>query len=144
MFGIPLEVISMGFSTTMGAIFKLIGQSQQDRAEQHKMMLQQLKATDESMNLASMRDGSNGVWIRRFIVVTLLMFVGFILVAPVVFNQPVSVPIEVTEGWLFWQETFTKYVTLQGIVTPEWLKYCILDIVAFYFGTSSVARSNSR
>ena len=139
-FGIPLEVISMGFSTTMGAILKLMGQAQADKAEQHKMMLQQIKVTDNSMNLASERDGSNGVWIRRFIVVTLLCFVGFILVAPVLFGEPVSIPVEKTSGWLFWKETVTEYITLQGIVTPEWLKYAILDIIAFYFGTSAVSR----
>ena len=140
MFGLPLEVISMGFSTVMGAILKLWGQAQADRAEQHRMLLEKAKAADESMNLAALRDNTpGGVWIRRFIVVTLMCFVGLILLAPFL-GQPTNVPIEVTEGWWLWSETVTQYVKLEGMVTPDWLKYAMLDIIAFYFGTSAVAR----
>ena len=92
------------------------------------------------MDLASARDGSNGVWIRRFIVVALLMFVGFILVAPVLFGVSTNVPVEVTEGWFLWKETFTEYIKLDGMVVPDWLRFAILDIISFYFGVSAVSR----
>lgn len=140
MFGIPLEVLSMGGSTILGGVMKMMGQAQADKAEQQKMMLERHQAAEASIDAARKYQNPNAAWIRRFIVVMLLSFVAFILVAPVVMNVPTNVPVEVTEGWLFWQETVTKYVKLDGMVVPEWLKFAILDIIAFYFGTSAVAR----
>ena len=39
MFGLPIEAISMILSTVMGGVMKMIGQSQQDKADQWKMMM---------------------------------------------------------------------------------------------------------
>jgi hypothetical protein len=63
----------------------------------------------------------------------------FILFAPL-FNLPTVVPIEVTTGLLFWKETVTEYITLEGMVTPEWLPHAIMSVVGFYFGNSMAKR----
>lgn len=143
MFGLPLEVLSMAGATVLGGVMKMWGQAQADKAEQQKMLMERHTASEESTKNAREYQNPNAAWIRRFIVVMLLCFVAFILVAPIL-GLPTSVPQEVNNGWSFlffdYVDTYTEWVTLEGIVTPEWLKYAILDIIAFYFGTSAVAR----
>ena len=143
MFGLPIEVLSMAGSTVLGGVMKMWGQAQADRAEQQKQLLARHTQAEETRENARNMQNPNAAWIRRFIVIMLLCFVGFILVAPIL-GFPTNVPQEVNKGWSFlffdYVDTYTEWVTLDGIVTPEWLKYAILDIIAFYFGTSAVAR----
>jgi len=40
MFGLPLELITMLFSTILGGVMSIIGQNQKNKLEQQKMMLQ--------------------------------------------------------------------------------------------------------
>lgn len=144
MFGLPLEVISMAGSSLLGGVMKMWGQAQADKAEQQRMLMQRHEHIEKNIDSARKMQNPNAAWIRRFIVVMLLGFVGFILIAPVFFGVQINVPIEVQEGFqfLFWDNTTTstEYLTLDGLVVPEWLKFAILDIIAFYFGTSAVAR----
>lgn len=146
MFGLPLEVISMAGSTILGGVMKMMGQAQADKAEQQKLLMERHTAAQASIDSARQYQNPNAAWIRRFIVVTLLMLVAFILIAPAIFSLPTNVPTEVTTGPTFlwglldFQETYTEWVKLDGIVTPDWLKFAMLDIIAFYFGTSAVAR----
>ena len=68
---------------------------------------------------------------------------AFILAAPLLGFQTV-VPVEVTEGFKFLffdtTKTVTEFVTLQGMVTPNWLPHSINAVVGFYFGQSLVRR----
>jgi hypothetical protein len=52
--------------------------------------------------------------------------------------------VEVTEGFnllMFdFTTTVTEYVTLEGMVTPEWLPHAIMSVVGFYFGNSIAKR----
>lgn len=143
MFGMPLEVISMAGSTILGGVMKFWGQSQADKAEQQRLLLQRNKAAQENVESARNYSNPNAAWIRRFIVIMLLGFVGFILIAPVL-GLSTNVPQEVTKGFKFLFFDFTKTETvwtkLEGIVTPDWLKFAILDIISFYFGTAAVSR----
>lgn len=134
----------MAGATVLGGIMKMMGQAQADKAAQNKMLMERYQAAEDSRSSAREMMNPNAAWIRRFIVVTLLGLVAFILVAPAVFNMPTNVPQEVSNGWSFlffdYVDTYTEWVKLEGIVTPDWLKFAMLDIIAFYFGTSAVAR----
>ena len=133
----------MAGSTILGGAMKFIGQAQQDKAEQQKMLMAKFDASQQSIQAARQMVNPNAAWIRRFIVIMLLAFVGFILVAPVA-GLKTNVPQEVTDGFKFlffdFTTTRTEWKTLDGIVTPEWLKFAILDIISFYFGTAAVQR----
>ena len=67
----------------------------------------------------------------------------FILIAPNL-NLPTVVPVEVTSGFKFlfldFTNTVTEWVTLEGMVTPEWLPHAIMSVVGMYFGQSLVSR----
>jgi hypothetical protein len=144
MFGIPLEIISMLLSTILGGFMKMKAMQQQDNAERDKLMLARLKATDKSRDRARAMQTPNANWARKFIVICLMIMAGFILIAPMLFNAPTNVLSEDIHGFKIWFLDFTwaepVWVQLQGVVTPEWLPYAILNVLGFYFGTGAVNR----
>jgi len=147
MFGLPVEAISMLGSTALGGVMKMWSQSQADKAEQHKMMLQANQQVQEGIDSARAYQNPNAAWIRRFIVVTaMLSGIGIVFLAPLL-NQVTNIPIEVTQGSKFLfgifdsTHTVTEYLTLEGWVTPEWLPVSIMNIIGFYFGSAAMTRS---
>jgi|TARA_B110000240_G_scaffold180759_1_gene212025 uncharacterized membrane protein YfcA len=146
MFGLPVEAISMLGSTALGGVMKMWSQSQADKAEQHKMMLQANQQVQESVDSARAYQNPNAAWIRRFIVVTaMLSGIGIVFMAPLL-NQVTNIPVEVTHGSKFLfgifdsTHTVTEYLTLEGWVTPEWLPVSIMNIIGFYFGSAAMTR----
>jgi uncharacterized membrane protein YfcA len=144
MFGLPIEAVSMIGSTALGGLMKMWGQAQADKQNQFEMMMKQNKAAQETVESARTYQNPNAAWIRRFIVVmALLGGLGIVFLAPFM-NQVTNVPIEVTEGWKFlffdFTNTATKYIQLEGFVTPEWLPVAIMNIIGFYFGSAAMQR----
>jgi len=143
MFGLPLEVITMLVSTIGGAVFKLMGQAQQDRAEQLSAAITRHDKSEESVASARGYQTKNASWIRRFLVVSFMAMAGFILLAPLL-GQHTTVPVEITSGFKFlffdFTNTVTEYITLDGVVVPDWLSHAIMAVVGMYFGQSMVAR----
>ena len=144
MFGLPMEVISMLASTMLGAYMKMKAQEQADKADQHRMMLENIKASERSRSAARKMDTPSVSWTRRFIVICLMTFAGLILIMPVIFALPTNVLLEYTEGFSFLFFDFTtevkKWIPLHGVVTPDWLPYAIMNILGFYFGTAAAQR----
>ena len=52
MLGLPLELITMLFSTILGGVMSIWGQSMKNRQEQNKMMLQTAQFRAEQVNTA--------------------------------------------------------------------------------------------
>jgi len=143
MFGLPMEMITMILSVLGGAVMKMWSQSQSDKADQQKALIERFSASEETVQNARAYQNPNAQWIRRFLVVSFMAMAGFILLAPVLgFNT--VVPVEVTSGFKFlfldFTNTVTEWVTLEGMVTPEWLPHAIMSVVGMYFGQSIVTR----
>jgi len=136
MFGFPLEVITMIISTVGGAYIRMKADSQKDLAEERASRAGVVQAARQFQN-------PSANWMRRFITMSFIGMAFVILMAPF-FGMPTVVPIEVTEGFKFlffdFTNTVTKYITLEGMVTPEYLPYTIMSIVGFYFGNSMAKR----
>ena len=132
MFGLPMEIITMLISTIGSAYIRMKSDSQQDLANERNFRSGQMAAVREMQS-------PNTSWMRKAITLSFLGMAYFILFAPL-FNLPTVVPIEVTTGLLFWKETVTEYITLEGMVTPEWLPHAIMSVVGFYFGNSMAKR----
>jgi len=144
MFGIPLEAITMIFSTVLGGVMKAWGQAQQDKAEQFKMMMQRNDQIEVGIENARAMQNPNAAWIRRFIVVTAMLGgLGIVFIAPL-FGHATFVPVEVTEGFKFlffdFTNTVTEYKELYGFVTPDWLPYAVVNIIGYYFGSAAMQR----
>ena len=143
MFGLPMEVITLLLSVVGGAVMKMWSQSQKDKADQQKQLMSQFSASQDSVAAARAYDTPNAQWIRRFLVVCFMGMAGFILMAPIM-GLPTVVPVEVTTGFkllfLDFTNTATQWITLEGMVTPEWLPHAIMSVVGLYFGQSLVVR----
>lgn len=145
MFGLPIEAISMLGSTALGGLMKMWGQAQQDKADQWKMMMAQNKQIEEGVENARNYVNPNAAWIRRFVVIMAMTGgLGIVFLAPLL-GHGTNVPIQVTEGFKFlffdFTNTVTKYVKLDGFVTPEWLPVAIMNIIGFYFGSAAMQRN---
>jgi uncharacterized membrane protein YfcA len=143
MFGLPMEAVVMLVSTVGGAVMKMLSQSQADKAEQQKALIQRSEVSESSLQNARSYDTPNAQWIRRFLVISFMSMAAFILLAPVMgFNT--VVPVDVTSGFSFlffdFKNTVTQWITLEGMVTPEWLPYAITSVVGMYFGQSIASR----
>lgn len=139
MFGLPLEIITMLFSTILGGVMKFIGQGQANKVEMRRLELDLLQQKEQGLQNAREMDDPFAKWTRRFIVVAVLGMAIFALIAPTILQIPTSIPHEVVvDGW-FTTETYTEWVKLEGLVIPDYLRYSILNIIAFYFGTSAVS-----
>jgi len=136
MLGLPMEVITMLISTVGGAYIRMKTDSQADLAAER---LARAGAVKEAREFQT----PSANWMRRFITMSFIGMAFIILLAPL-FNLPTVVPVEVTSGFKFlfldFTDTVTEYVTLEGMVTPEYLPFTIMSIVGFYFGNSMAKR----
>jgi hypothetical protein len=143
MFGLPVEVITLLLSTVGGAVMKMWSQSQQDKAEQQKALMQQFTASEDSVQNAREYNNPSAAWIRRFIVISFVSMAGFILTAPL-WGYSTVIPVDVTEGFKFlfldFTKTVTQHIELTGMVTPTWLPHSINAIIGFYFGQAMTQR----
>lgn len=131
-------------STVLGGVMKMIGQLQQDKAEQWKLMMAQNKQAEDFVNSARSYHNPNAAWIRRFIVILAMTGgLGIVFLAPTM-DTVTNVPITTTGGFKFWLFDFTypvtTYIQLKGFVTPEWLPAAIMNIIGFYFGSAAMQR----
>ena len=136
-------MITMILSVLGGAVMKMWSQAQSDKANQQTALIQRFSASEDSVSNARNYQNANAQWIRRFLVVSFMGMAMFILLAPLL-NLPTVVPVEVTSGFKFlfldFTSTVTEWITLEGMVTPEWLPHAIMSVVGMYFGQSIVAR----
>jgi uncharacterized membrane protein YfcA len=144
MFGLPLEAITMLGSTLLGGVMTMWGQAAKDKQDQFEMMMKRNGQIEEGVQNARQMQNPNAAWIRRFIVVvSLLGGLGIVFLAPIL-GHSTYVPVEVTEGFKFlfldFSNTVTKYIEMQGFVTPDWLPFAITNIIGFYFGSAAMQR----
>ena len=132
MFGLPTEIITMLLSTVGSAYIRMKADTQKDLADERLARAGAVKSARAFQN-------PQASWMRKFITMSFIGMAYFILLAPL-FSLPTVVPVEVTTGFLFWKETVTEYVTLNGMVTPEYLPHAIMSVVGFYFGNSMAKR----
>ena len=144
MFGLPIEAISMIVSTVMGGVMKMIGQSQQDKAEQWKMMMARNDQIEQGVQNARSMSDPFSAWTRRIIALTMVFGAFGFIFAGALLDQPTQVPVEVTSGFkllfLDFTNTVTEYKELYGFVTPDWLPFAITNIIGFYFGSAAMQR----
>ena len=142
MFGLPLELITMLFSTILGGVMSIWGQSNKSKADQNKMLLANANFKANQVNTArdAGRTDSHFAWTRRLIA---LSAVGSIIVLPkvvAVWYPEVSVYVGYTEAtggfwnWMFGPDDAIQWKMAKGFVITPLDTHIVSAIVGLYFG----------
>lgn len=138
---IPIELMTMLGGSVTGFLFRFIAERAKDRQEQFKMMIDKMKAYENSRDAAVKRVPLDaGKWVRRFIVLSILF--GVIL-APFIMGllgNPIIVEVQEQHGFLrslFTSGSSTKFVELQGYLLVPEVRQTLTAIIGFYFGQSA-------
>ena len=143
---IPMELISMGFSTILGGVLSIIAQKSQAEAEKQKMFMQRAKFSakqiDKARNVTDHFTKNTRRWIALLCVVAIIVLPKL---AP--FIDP-TLPIyvgyteTVAQGWwIFASDTdVTKWKPLEGLVITPLDTHVVSSIIGLYFGGSLVRR----
>jgi len=131
----------MGASALMGFLFKLISANQQAKRDQFEMMMQKEKFAEESRQAARQMQNPAAAYIRRFIVITMMSILAFIVVAPAI--DPTLTTNIVTEyddpGFLgFGGGKKMVIAMVSGVMYDETIRSILASIIGYYFGTSTV------
>ena len=135
MFGLPLELITMLFSTVLGGVMSMVGQNAKNKAEQQKLLI---GGVTEARNAG--KTDKHFAWTRRIIA---LSAVGSIIVLPklvAVWYPDVSVIVGYTEvqggllNWLLGAPDAIHWKAARGFVITPLDTHIVSAIVGLYFG----------
>lgn len=134
-----LELATMGGSALLGFIFKMMANSQADKAEQNRMLLQKAGIENSNANEAGKRAG---VWMQRFTVLVLISLFAYISIGTpdgmtniIQTNEPTSL--------LFGLLQFDNPDTIRqvsGMLYTETLQLSVLNILSYLFGSQVAER----
>lgn len=142
MFGLPLELITMLFSTILGGVMSIWGQSNKSKLEQNKMLLS--RANFEAKQVNAARDAgktdTHFAWTRRLIALSAVFSIIVLPKIVAVWYPEVNVIVGYTEvqggftNWLFGPEEAIQWKSAKGFVITPLDTHIVSAIVGLYFG----------
>jgi hypothetical protein len=135
MFGLPLELVTMLFSTILGAVMSIWGQNTKNKNEQQKMMISGMQqARDHG------KKDVHFAWTRRIIALSAVFSIIVLPKAVAVFYPEVSVIVGYTEvhggiiNWIFGGDGTVQWQAATGFVITPLDTHIVSAIVGLYFG----------
>ena len=132
------ELITMGASASLGFIFKMWSNAQQDKADERKYLLDKSEQTNTNQNDASKR---GGVWMQRFTVLVLISLFAYISVGA---GHPTNIITNVSDTEMLWGifSWSNKPIvqTVDGMLYTNTLSLSILAIISYLFGSDTGTR----
>ena len=138
---IPFEIMSMGVSALAGFAFKMMAVHQENKREQFKMMMQQHAVIEDSRKEARKLQNPAAAFIRRFIVITMMSILAFLVVAPALDSTlTTNIVTEIErEGFLWWGGCKQIVVSfISGMMYDDTIRSILASIIGFYFGGATV------
>lgn len=142
MFGLPLELITMLFSTVLGGVMSIWGQSIKAKQAQNEMLMQRANFQREAV--ADARDAgktdTHFAWTRRLIALSAVFSIIVLPKLVAVWYPDVSVYVGYTEAqggllnWLFGPEEAVQWKMARGFVITPLDTHIVSAIVGLYFG----------
>ena len=135
MFGLPLELITMLFSTVLGGVMSMIGQNAKNKAKQQEILL---GGVTEARNAG--KTDKHFAWTRRLIALSAIFSIIVLPKAVAVWYPEVSVIVGYTEvhgglfNWLFGGDGTVKWQAARGFVITPLDTHIVSAIVGLYFG----------
>jgi len=142
MFGLPLELITMLFSTVLGGVMSIWGQSIKARQAEQKMLLQRAEFNRSAVADAreAGKDDKHFAWTRRLIALSAVFSIIVLPKLVAVWYPEVSVYVGYTEvqggfmNWLFGPEEAVQWKMARGFVITPLDTHIVSAIVGLYFG----------
>jgi hypothetical protein len=142
MFGLPLELITMLFSTILGGVMSIWGQSIKAKQAQQEMLMQ--RAEFNRSAVADARDAgktdTHFAWTRRLIALSAVFSIIVLPKLVAVWYPEVTVFVGYTEmqggffNWLFGPEEAIQWKMAKGFVITPLDTHIVSAIVGLYFG----------
>jgi len=135
MFGLPLELITMLFSTILGGVMSIWGQSNKNKAEQQKLLI---AGQQEAREYG--KTDSHFAWTRRIIALSAVFAIIVLPKLVAVWYPDVSVIVGYTEvkgglfNWLFGGDGTVQWQAAKGFVITPLDTHIVSAIVGLYFG----------
>ncbi len=135
------DLLVMGASSALGFVFRFMAESRKAKDEALKRAIRSQEAATESADAAAKRGGAGGVWVRRFLVVSVVLAViGFPFLASF-FSVPTFVEIsESSREWLFGLiggKEKISYHQVDGYLLVKENRTVLLAVSSFYFGQAA-------
>jgi len=138
--GLPVEIITAFVSMFASGVMTMWSQSNTDKQERRMWRMDSYKLEMTDRDRADLKTSPAQMSMKKFLAVSAMLIVAYIVIAPALFNVPTQVPVEVTTGFkilfLDFTNTITEYVKLEGTVVPEYLGHIIALLFGSYFGHS--------
>ena len=135
MFGLPLELITMLFSTVLGAVMSIWGQNTKNKAKQQEMMISGMQeARDHG------KTDTHFAWTRRLIALSSIFAIIVLPKLVAGWYPEVNVIVGYTEmqggflNWLFGTTEAIEWKYAQGFVITPLDTHIVSAIVGLYFG----------
>ena len=135
------DLLTMGASSALGFVFRFMAEGRKSKDEALKRAIGAQQASSESADSAMARTGAGGVWVRRFIVASVVLAViGFPFLSSF-FQVPTFVEInEQSREWLFGliggRDNIT-YHQIDGYLLVKENRTVFLAVSSFYFGQAA-------
>ena len=140
--GLPLELLTMLFSTVLGGVMSIWGQSMKARQQQQEALMQ--RAEFNRSAVADARDAgkkdTHFAWTRRLIALSSVFAIIVLPKLVAVWYPEVSVYVGYTEAtggfmnWLFGPAEAIKWKVATGFVITPLDTHIVSAIVGLYFG----------
>ena len=132
------DLLVMGASSALGFVFRFLAESRKAKDEAFKRLIGAQKAATESADAAS---GRGGVWVRRFLVISIVLAViGFPFIASFL-QVPTFVEVnERSREWVFGLiggRDKINYFQIDGYLLVKENRTILLSLSSFYFGQAA-------
>lgn len=133
----------MGASATMGFVFKLLANHQENKRDEFKMMMAQHTRVEESRKNARKHQSAGSAFIRRFITITMMSLLTFLVVAPTIdpsITTNIITEIERPSFFGFGGGKEIIVTVVSGMLYDDTIRSILSSIVGYYFGSSTAQR----
>jgi len=135
MFGLPLELITMLFSTILGGVMSIWGQSNKNKAEHQRALVGAVSQAREHG-----KTDTHFAWTRRIIALSAVFSIIVLPKLVAVWYPDVSVIVGYTEvqgglfDWIFNTQESVQWQYANGFVITPLDTHIVSAIVGLYFG----------
>ena len=142
MFGLPLELITMLFSTILGGVMSIWGQNTKAKQAQQEMLMQRANFQAKQVNRArdAGKNDKHFAWTRRLIALSAVFSIIVLPKVVAVWYPEVTVYVGYTEvqvgfmNWLFGPDEAIQWKMAKGFVITPLDTHIVSAIVGLYFG----------